>query len=121
MQRTKPVVPGECPKGGAPHGTHHYCATCGWREPETFAERLTEYMAVLARIGSSLCAYCLPTTEAWIKGPCDCKFGSRDIAELALFGAKLTHPMATEVTGCAEVRQAWRVLAMLRERATDVE
>ena len=87
-------------------------------------EHFAEQMGQVAEIGASLCAY-LPGSgnpEAWPTAHCDCKFFARDLATLAAYGAGLPGgPSMSEQTGCAEMRQAWRVLAMLKERCCNDE
>lgn len=82
-------------------------------------ENYTEQMQQLAEIGAALCVY-MPGAndpEKWPTARCDCKFASKHMPVLAALGAGL--PGSTsEITGCAEVRQAWRVLAMLKERGS---
>ena len=78
-----------------------------------------EQLRQLAEVGASLCCYApgAGNPERWPTATCDCKFMSQDLAVLAAFGAGLPSASPTsEITGCAEVRQAWRVVAMLRER-----
>lgn len=97
-------------------GQHRHGQIGGWSDVEADGP-LTEQMRQLADIGASLCAY-LPGAghpDEWPTARCDCKFAARDINALIKFGAGVGGG-STEVTGCAEVRQAWRVLAMLQER-----
>jgi hypothetical protein len=72
----------------------------------------------LAEVGASLCCY-MPGSgnpTAWPTARCDCKFLPADLLALVAVGAEI-RDVSGEQTGCCEVRQAWRVLAMLRERS----
>jgi hypothetical protein len=85
---------------------------------ETYAAQMEQ----LAQIGATLC-FDPPGAgdpQKWPTARCECRFASRDLSVLVALGMGMSGN-ASEITGCAEVRQAWRVLAMLRERLANVD
>lgn len=88
----------------------------------SWTQHYIEQMNRLAEVGAALCTY-MPgagNPEAWAESRCDCKrlpdlyhVLRREYIELG--------SLTGEMTGCVEVREAWRAMDTLREQAAAIE
>ena len=80
-----------------------------------------EQMNKLAEVGAALCCYAPGSgnPDEWPTARCDCK------TLPGLFSVLRTEHIqlgsTSEMTGCCEVRQAWRAMDTLREQAAAIE
>lgn len=80
-----------------------------------------EQMNKLAEVGAALCCYApgAGNPDEWPTARCDCK------ALPGLFSVLRSEiqlgSFKGEMTGCCEVRQAWRAMDTLREQAAAIE